>query len=85
MFAPFDEPEVAIAVFLESGGEGSTNAVPVADKVFRAYLELTGKRPRGTVLRQDGEPISERVPGPLDDPNAGKVGEGTPVAGESGD
>jgi penicillin-binding protein 2 len=84
MFAPFDDPEVAIAVFVESGGEGSTNAVPIADKAFRAYLELTGKRPRGMVLRQDGEPISERVPGPLEDPNAGKVGEGTPAAAPSG-
>ena len=81
MFAPFDKPEVAITVFIESGGEGSTNAVPVADKVARGYFELTGKRKRGAILREDGEPISDQVPGPLDDPNAGKVGTGTPVAG----
>ena len=42
MFAPFDKPEIAISVFIESGGEGSTNAVPIADKAARAYFELTG-------------------------------------------
>ncbi|HRA48873.1 MAG TPA: penicillin-binding transpeptidase domain-containing protein, partial [Thermomicrobiales bacterium] len=80
LFAPFDDPEVAVTVFIESGGEGSTNAVPVADKAMRAYLELTGKRPRGMVLRQDGLPTSDKVPGPLTDPNAGKVDSATPAA-----
>lgn len=80
MFAPFDDPEVAIVAFVESGGEGSTNAVPIVDKAYRAYLELTGKRPRGKVLRQDGQPISEKVPSPLDDPNAGKVDGAKPEA-----
>jgi penicillin-binding protein 2 len=81
MFAPFDKPEIAIAVFIESGGEGSTNAVPIADKAARAYFELTGRRKRGMVLREDGEPVSDKVPGPLEDPNNGKVTKSaTPVA-----
>ena len=80
MFAPFDDPEVAIVAFVESGGEGSTNAVPICDKAYRAYLESTGKRPRGKVLRQDGQPISAEVPGPLDDPNAGKIDGAAPDA-----
>ncbi|MDQ2684133.1 MAG: penicillin-binding transpeptidase domain-containing protein, partial [Chloroflexota bacterium] len=73
MFAPFDDPEVAIVAFVESGGEGSTNAVPICDKAYRAYLEVTGQRPRGKVLREDGQPINAKVLGPLDDPNAGKL------------
>jgi penicillin-binding protein 2 len=85
MFAPFDNPEVAIAVFIESGGEGSTNAVPIADKAMRAYFELTGKRKRGLVLREDGEPVSDQVLGPLEDPNAGKIANGTPVASPAQD
>ncbi len=80
MFAPFDDPEVAIVAFVESGGEGSTNAVPICDKAYRAYLESTGKRARGKVLRQDGQPISAEVPGPLDDPNAGKIDGAAPAA-----
>ena len=81
LFAPFDNPEVAITVFIESGGEGSTNAVPVADKALRAYFELTGARPRGKVLREDKQPVGDKIASPLDDPNAGKVNKnGTPVA-----
>jgi penicillin-binding protein 2 len=73
LFSPWDDPEVAVCVFIESGGEGSTNAVPVADKALRAYYEMTGARPRGMMLRQDKAIVSDAVTSPLDDPNAGKV------------
>jgi penicillin-binding protein 2 len=55
-FAPLDEPEIALAVVVEDGGEGSSYAVPVADRVLRAYFELTDRRARGQVLRAAGEP-----------------------------
>jgi penicillin-binding protein 2 len=80
MFAPFDKPEISISVFIESGGEGSTNAVPIADKAARAYFELTGRRKRGMILREDGEPVGDKVASPLDDPNAGKLKNATPAA-----
>ncbi len=57
-FAPFDKPEIAIAVIIDDGGEGSSYAVPVADKAFRAYFELSGKRERGLVLSKDGNPAA---------------------------
>lgn len=57
-YAPADAPEIAIAVVIEAGGEGATFAVPVADATIRAYLELTGKRARGTVLSKDKLPVS---------------------------
>ena len=38
-YAPYDEPEVVVTVFLKEGGEGSSYAVPIADKVLRAYFE----------------------------------------------
>jgi penicillin-binding protein 2 len=63
-FAPFDNPEVAISVIVEDGGEGASYAVPVADKVMRAYFELTGKRKRGLVLREDKQPASDTAPAP---------------------
>lgn len=56
-YAPIEEPEIAVAVIIEAGGEGSTFAVPVADAVLRAYFELTGRRPRGTVLSEDPLPV----------------------------
>ncbi|MDQ3657258.1 MAG: penicillin-binding transpeptidase domain-containing protein [Chloroflexota bacterium] len=69
-FAPLEEAEIAVSVVIEAGGEGSTYAVPVADEILRAYFELTGKRQRGTVLRetvmgQTGEESStpEATPG----------------------
>lgn len=56
-YAPWDEPEIAIAVVIEAGGEGSTFAVPVADETLRAYFELTGRRERGTVLSREKMPV----------------------------
>ncbi len=56
-FAPLEEPEIAVAVLIEAGGEGSTYAVPVADATLRAYFELTGRRPRGTVLSEEPMPV----------------------------
>lgn len=52
-FAPLENPEIAVSVVIEAGGEGSTFAVPVADEVLRAYFEMTGRRPRGKVLSTD--------------------------------
>lgn len=56
-YAPIEDPEIAVAVIIEAGGEGSTFAVPVADAVLRAYFELTGRRERGTVLSKDPMPV----------------------------
>lgn len=56
-YAPIEDPEIAVAVIIEAGGEGSTFAVPVADAVLRAYFELTGRRERGMVLSEDPMPV----------------------------
>ena len=37
-YAPYDDPEIAIAVIIEGGGEGHTAAVPVVKEVFRWYF-----------------------------------------------
>ena len=37
-FAPWQDPQIAILVLIEGGGEGTTAAVPVAKEVFRAYF-----------------------------------------------
>jgi penicillin-binding protein 2 len=39
-FAPFDEPEIAVVVFVEGGGEGSLTAVPVAAEIIAHYFNL---------------------------------------------
>lgn len=37
-FAPVNDPRIAVAVISEHGGNGSTNAAPLAKKVIDAYL-----------------------------------------------
>jgi penicillin-binding protein 2 len=39
-FAPFDNPEIAIVVFIYNGGEGSVAALPVAQEILRGYFAL---------------------------------------------
>ena len=38
-FAPFKNPQIAVAVFIENVGFGATYAAPVAKKMIDAYLE----------------------------------------------
>jgi penicillin-binding protein 2 len=61
-YAPFENPEIAITVIVEDGGEGSAYAVPVADRVLRAFFELTGRRKRGLVLRPGIDPLRTDQP-----------------------
>jgi penicillin-binding protein 2 len=38
-FAPFDDPEIAMAVLVEGGGEGHSTAVPVTRETYKWYFE----------------------------------------------
>ncbi|MDI7277381.1 MAG: penicillin-binding transpeptidase domain-containing protein, partial [Anaerolineae bacterium] len=39
-YAPAEDPEVAVIVFIEGGGEGSSVAAPVAAQILRCYFGL---------------------------------------------
>ncbi len=39
-FAPYDDPEIVLVVFLDDGGEGSQYALPVAENMLRAYFDI---------------------------------------------
>ncbi len=39
-YAPADDPEVAVIVFIEGGGEGSSAAAPIAAQILRYYFGL---------------------------------------------
>ena len=39
-FAPFDKPEIAVAVVVEHGGGGGAVAAPIAGKILRSYFDL---------------------------------------------
>jgi penicillin-binding protein 2 len=49
-FAPFENPEIAVVVFLEGGGEGSRTAVPVAAKILRYYFGIPEVVPTPTPI-----------------------------------
>lgn len=38
-FAPYDDPQIVVAVLVEHGGFGSRSAAPVAKEVIKAYLD----------------------------------------------
>jgi penicillin-binding protein A len=42
-YAPADNPRVAIAVLVESGGSGATRASPIAGQMIARYVDLFGK------------------------------------------
>ena len=77
-YAPFDNPEVVVTLVLHDGGGSSTYAVPVADRVMRAYFELVGKRKRGKMLRgEDGAPPDPSLDAPT--PEAAPTDAGAPA------
>lgn len=39
-FAPYEKPEIAVAVLVEHGGHGGTTAAPIAQKIFKKYFQL---------------------------------------------
>jgi penicillin-binding protein 2 len=56
-FAPFDNPEIAVVVFVYNGGEGSVTALPVAQEILRGYFAL--KNPAPVLPAPDaGQPIT---------------------------
>lgn len=43
-FAPYEDPEIAVAVLVEQGGHGGSAAVPVAQRILEAYFGLASER-----------------------------------------
>lgn len=41
-YAPADNPQIAVAVLVEDGGEGSVTAAPAARKILEAYFGVAG-------------------------------------------
>ena len=44
-FAPYIDPEIVVTVFVANGGEGSSVAAPVANKVLNAYFSALAAEP----------------------------------------
>ena len=39
-YAPFENPEIAVVVFVFDGGEGSEVAAPLAAEILSAYFDV---------------------------------------------
>ena len=67
-FAPYEKPEIAVAVIVEHGEHGGSAAAPVSAKILRAYFEGKGviKKPVPKALPKEeegGESVAEPDPG----------------------
>jgi penicillin-binding protein 2 len=51
-FAPFDDPQIAVGVFVENGGHGGEAAAPVARAVMQVYFD---KKEDGVTDNRGGE------------------------------
>lgn len=68
-FAPFDKPEIAVAVVVEHGEHGGSAAAPIAGRILRAYFD--GKKP----ARKESSAPPKEEGGPDDDEVAATVKE----------
>jgi len=63
-FAPYDKPEIAVAVVVEHGGGGGAVAAPIAGKILRSYFDLqkppAPKQPQAKEPQED-EPAEAPV------------------------
>lgn len=44
-FAPYDNPEIAVVVFVNGGGEGSEVSAPIAAEILKAYFKMPADAP----------------------------------------
>jgi penicillin-binding protein 2 len=56
-YAPYDKPEIAVAVVVEHGEHGGSAAAPIAGKMLRAYFD--GKKPPKKELHAPQQPKND--------------------------
>jgi penicillin-binding protein 2 len=61
-FAPYEKPEIAVAVIVEHGEHGGSAAAPIAGKVMRAYFEGKGVIKKPVPKRTEAEQAEGQQP-----------------------
>lgn len=60
-FAPYDKPEIAVAVVVEHGEHGGSAAGPIAGRILRAYFD--SKKPvKNTIMKSKADEENSVVP-----------------------
>ena len=54
-FAPYDKPEIAVAVIVEHGEHGGSAAAPIAGRMLRAYFDAKKPVPKPAADSADTE------------------------------
>lgn len=90
-YAPFEDPEIAVVVFIYNGGEGSVTALPVAQDILRGYFALKNPPPPAEPAApaeegdQPADPAEEGAPPALPaEPDSLPEPAATVVPGEGG-
>jgi len=65
-FAPYENPQVVVTVFVYGGGEGSKIAAPIAADILRAYFHLPADSPLARASAPSAAPpvVAPRAPAP---------------------
>jgi penicillin-binding protein 2 len=66
-FAPAENPEIALVVLVEGGGEGSDTAAPIAAQILQHYFPIpsTGIPPEAEATPAPGEQPAPSLPQPI--------------------
>jgi penicillin-binding protein 2 len=63
-FAPYENPQVVVTVFVYGGGEGSAVAAPAVADILRAYFKLPADSPLAPAIQSVTAPVLVRPPAP---------------------
>ncbi|MDD5171007.1 MAG: penicillin-binding transpeptidase domain-containing protein, partial [Syntrophales bacterium] len=66
-FAPFDDPEIVVAVVMENAGHGGSAAGPVARKVIDAYFRNKKEGLKKPVNGRSDQPVTVKKQEPQDE------------------
>lgn len=70
-FAPYENPQIVVTVFVYGGGEGSAVAAPIAADILRAYFRLAPNAPLASANQTMAPPVV--APRPTTSPGTGPV------------
>lgn len=69
-FAPYENPQIVVTVFIYGGGEGSEVAAPIAADILRAYFQLPANAPLATTAPAAPPVVVPRPAAPSGAPTA---------------